>query len=104
MDYGKSFKHYRQNANLTQKEAAELIGVKDYQLGNYETNRSQPNLDVLKKMSRVYRVSIDKMIGNRNPNADCAKQNDYVDIGDLLMELNDVVEKLNEAKKSGQRK
>ena len=104
MNYGKSFKHYRQNANLTQKEAAELIGVKDYQLGNYETNRSQPNLDVLKKMSGAYRVSIDKMLGNHHSNADSTKQNDYVDIDELLTELNDVVEKVNSAKKNGQNK
>ena len=59
MDYGKSFKFYRQKANLTQKEAADKIGIKDYQLGNYETNRSEPSLDILLKMSKVYLVSID---------------------------------------------
>ena len=62
MDFGKSFKFYRQKANLTQKEAAEKIGIKNYQLGNYETNRSQPSLEILKKMSKVYSVSIDKML------------------------------------------
>ena len=65
MDFGKSFKYYRQKAKLTQKEAAELIGIKDYQLGNYETNRSEPSLDILRRMSRLYRVSIDQMLGNR---------------------------------------
>ncbi len=102
MDYGKSFKHYRQSAKLTQKEAAELIGVKDYQLGNYETNRSQPNIDVLKKMSKIYHVSIDKMVGNsvlKNNSID-SKTDDYVDIGDLLLELNDIVEKMNKANKN----
>ena len=64
MDFGKSFKFYRQKAGLTQKEAADKIGVKDYQLANYETNRSQPSLDILKKMSKAYLVSIDKMLGN----------------------------------------
>lgn len=102
MDYGKSFKHYRQNAKLTQKEAAELIGVKDYQLGNYETNRSQPNIDILKKMSKIYHVSIDKMVGNsvlKNNSID-SKIDDYVDIDDLLLELNNIVEKMNKANKN----
>ena len=49
MDFGKSFKHYRKRAKLTQKEAAELIGIKDYQLANYKTNRGQPSLEMLKK-------------------------------------------------------
>ena len=104
MDFGKSFKYYRQRAKLTQKEAAELIGIKDYQLGNYETNRSQPSLEVLKQMSKVYLVSIDKMLGNNmfrnkyekeHPN----EKEEYIDINDLLKKLNEYVEQVNENNK-----
>lgn len=98
MDFGKSFKFYRQKAGLTQKEAADKIGVKDYQLGNYETNRSQPSLEILKKMSKVYLVSIDKMLGNNllaNKLANENDQDDYVDIDELLKNLNKVVSKIN---------
>ena len=98
MDFGKSFKFYRQKAGLTQKEAADKIGVKDYQLGNYETNRSQPSLEILKKMSKVYLVSIDKMLGNNmlaNKLAIEANEDDYVDIEELLKNLNKVVNKID---------
>jgi transcriptional regulator with XRE-family HTH domain len=100
MDFGKSFKFYRQKAGLTQKEAAEKIGVKDYQLANYETNRSQPSLDILKKMSKVYLVSIDKMLGNNlsaNKRVKETKEEDYVDTDELLANLNEIVEKINKA-------
>ena len=63
MDYGRRFKRFRVRAELTQKEAAELIGIKDYQLANYETNRSEPSLDALVKMSKIYKVSLDKLLG-----------------------------------------
>ena len=102
MDFGKSFKFYRQKANLTQKEAAEKIGIKDYQLGNYETNRSQPSLEILKKMSKVYLVSIDKMLGNNllaNKHSIDNEEDEYVDLDELLANLNDVVDKMNKAKK-----
>ncbi len=98
MDFGKSFKFYRQKAGLTQKEAADKIGVKDYQLGNYETNRSEPSLEILKKMSKVYLVSIDKMLGNNmlaNKLAGENDQDDYVDIDELFKNLNQVVSKIN---------
>ena len=102
MDFGKSFKFYRQKAGLTQKEAGTKIGVEDYQLGNYETNRSQPSLEILKKMSKVYFVSIDKMLGN-NPLANkLASENgedDYVDMEELLRNLNNVVSKIDKSKK-----
>lgn len=96
MDYGKRFKFYRQKANLTQKEAAEKIGVKDYQLGNYETNRSQPSLEVLIKMSKVYFVSIDKMLGNSMIQNKYEKEHpeiekEYVDIEKVLKVLEEYV-------------
>ena len=102
MDFGKSFKVYRQKAGLTQKEAADKIGIKDYQLGNYETNRSEPSLEILKKMSKVYLVSIDKMLGNNVLANKLATENDedgYIDIDELLKNLNSVVAKMDKSKK-----
>ena len=100
MDFGKSFKFYRERANLTQKEAAEKIGINDYQLGNYETNRSQPSLEVLKKMSQVYLVSIDKMLGNNLlKNKFPIEDKDYIDTEELLEDLNKIVEKMNQVNK-----
>ena len=102
MNFGKSFKFYRQKAGLTQKEAADKIGIKDYQLGNYETNRSEPSLEILKKMSKVYLVSIDKMLGNNVLANKLASENDedgYIDIDELLKNLNSVVAKMDKSKK-----
>lgn len=101
MDLGRKFKFYRVKTGLTQKEAAELIGIKDYQLGNYETNRSEPSIPILKKMSKVYQVSIDKMVGNNwkdktlEPIVDA---DGYVDIDELSKRLNEMAEEL---KKNG---
>jgi len=96
MDFGKSFKFYRQRAGLTQKEAAALIGINDYQLGNYETNRSQPSLEILKKMSKVYSISIDKMLGNNVLRNKIEKEQsnnkqDYIDSAEVLRILEEFV-------------
>ena len=64
MDYGSRFRAYRKRQKLSQKEAAKLIGVKSYQLANYETNRSEPSIRVLKDMSKVYHVTIDRLVNN----------------------------------------
>lgn len=64
MNIGRRFKLYRKNKNLTQKDAAELLGVKPYQLANYESNRSEPSIRVLIAMSKAYGVSIDLLLGN----------------------------------------
>ncbi len=64
MNIGRRFKLYRKKMNMTQQEAAPLIGIKSYQLANYESNRSEPNIKVLIGMSKVYHVSIDTLLGN----------------------------------------
>ena len=97
MNYGKKFKTYRVRANLSQLEAAKLIGVKNYQLGNYETNRSEPSIATLKKMSEVYNVSIDALVGNlrvKKPK----EAEEQVDMDELLNELTAVVEKMKKVK------
>ena len=47
MDLGKRFKRYREKQGLTQNQAAELLGINNYQIGNYETNRSEPSIAIL---------------------------------------------------------
>ena len=97
MDFGKSFKFYRQRAKLTQKEAADLMGINPYQLGNYETNRSEPSLTILKKMSKAYLISIDKMLRNNVMQHKVQKEHpeynqEYVDINEVLKHLTEYVD------------
>ena len=63
MNIGKRYQLYRRRSRLTQKDAAKLIGVKSYQLANYESNRSEPSIKVLIAMAKVYRVSVDQLLG-----------------------------------------
>ena len=90
MDFGKSFKFYRQRAGLTQKEAAALIGINDYQLGNYETNRSEPSIAVLIGMSKAYNVSIDILVGNK------AHVKGMIDIEELEQKLSEFIDSIED--------
>ena len=96
MNIGKRFKTYRVKANLSQLEAAKLIGVKNYQLGNYETNRSEPSIATLKKMSEVYNVSIDALVGNLSVKKS-KEAEEQVDMEELLNELVSIVERMKKA-------
>ena len=100
MDIGRRFKLYRERSELSQKEAAKELGVKPYQLANYETNRSEPNIATLKKMSKLYHVSIDTLLGNtklserteQNTPID-EKEYDYASIKKKVEELLKEIEK-----------
>ena len=76
------------------------MGINPYQLGNYETNRSEPSLTILKKMSRAYLVSIDKLLGNNLLQNKFEKEHpenaqEYVDINEVLKKLNEYVDQQN---------
>lgn len=104
MDLGRRFKYYRKKADLTLKEAAELIGVKYYQLSNYETNRSEPSLTTLKKMSQAYLVSIDKLLDNKFDedvailSDSLAEEEELIDMEEMADKLIKMAEQMKKAK------
>jgi transcriptional regulator with XRE-family HTH domain len=57
-----TLKAARVNVGLTQKQAAEKLGISDNALWNYENGRSFPNVKVIKEMETVYGVSYNDLI------------------------------------------
>lgn len=49
----------RRNVGLTQKEAAEKIGVSNKTLGNWEHGNTFPPVDIIPKICDLYGVSYD---------------------------------------------
>lgn len=54
-----TLKAMRVNANLTQKEVAEKIGVSSVTLVSWESNKTAPNITQLCKLCNLYRCSTD---------------------------------------------
>lgn len=57
-------KTYRQQNNLTQKDLADLVYVSDKTVSKWETGRSYPDIETLKSLALLFRVSIDVLIGS----------------------------------------
>ena len=51
-----TLKSARVNKNLTQLEAANLLGIRVETLSNYESGKSFPNVPMIKKMEDLYSV------------------------------------------------
>lgn len=92
MNLGDRFKFYREKVELTQKEAANLLGVKNYQLANYETGRTEPNIATLLKMSSIYNVSLDELLNNQRK---INKNRHSEDYNNLLIELNNFLKNID---------
>lgn len=61
-----NLKYYRKKTKKTQKELANSIGVGVKSLSNWETGFNLPPLDILVKMSKIFGVPIDVLIGNNS--------------------------------------
>ena len=56
-------KDLRIEKGLSQTELSELLGVHQTAVGKYERGVLEPNLNTLKKLSAIFEVSIDYLLG-----------------------------------------
>lgn len=57
-----TLKAARVNANFTQSEAAERLGISKNTLANYEMYRTIPGIDVAQKLAALYGLPVDGII------------------------------------------
>ena len=64
MNFGDQLKKIRQKKGITQEELAKRINISRSNIANYENNKNMPSIDILKKLSSVFEVSADYLLGN----------------------------------------
>lgn len=63
MKYNERLREVREDLDITQKEAAEAIGIRQQQLSKYETGEQEMTVNKLKDLCKYYRVSADYILG-----------------------------------------
>jgi len=63
MFIAKNLKTLRKGKNLTQEEAAELLGVAPQSISRWERGESFPDITLLPTLANLYQVSVDTLIG-----------------------------------------
>ncbi len=53
----------RKDRGLTQKQVAEKLSVSKHTIANYETERTSPNIEMLRELSLFYNTSADYLVG-----------------------------------------
>jgi len=61
---GKRLKEARIKAGYTQIEASKKLGISNGTLSGYERNYRDPDTEILNKMSKLYDVTVDYLLGN----------------------------------------
>lgn len=66
MSVGKRIKQLRKEADLTQQQLADKVGLTYIQIGRYGTGKSNPSADVLQKISAVLNTTTDFLMVGGN--------------------------------------
>ena len=56
----------RKNHNLSQENLAEMVGVTSQTISNWELNETSPDLKQAQKLTEIFKISMDELIGNKN--------------------------------------
>ena len=78
----------RKENNLTQQDLAEKLGVSNKSISKYERGEREPDFNTLKKLSNIFNVSIDYLLGlSDNKNGENVNTNTDADIALLAKNL-----------------
>ena len=92
MEIGAIIRNARHNANLSQEQAAEALGVSRQTVSNWENGKSYPDILSVIRMSDLYSVSLDHLLKEE----DSMKQSykDYLEESTNVVKSNDRKSKL----------
>jgi len=86
-ELGLRLKVERTKKQLSQKQVAERISVASPTLSGYETGNTTPPIDMLIKLSSVYNVSLDFLVGierKRTISVDSLKEDQVIAIEGII--------------------
>ncbi|ACX51292.1 transcriptional regulator, XRE family [Ammonifex degensii KC4] len=61
--FGDTLKQLRQRMGLRQDDVARMVGVERSTVANWERGVKQPSLETLVKLSQLFGVSLDELVG-----------------------------------------
>ena len=83
--FGAKLKAQRKEKNLTQDEVAAKIGVSGQAVSKWEKGECLPDVHNLKLLGRLYRVSVDSLLGMNGNN--CERVVETIHIGGAVFEI-----------------
>lgn len=63
MEFREIIRRERQNIGKTQKQIAQILGVVESCYANWEQGRTEPDIENIIKLSRIFKVSTDYLFG-----------------------------------------
>lgn len=61
-----NLKYYRNKTKLTQSQVANKLGITRSAYSYYETGKTEPSLDSIYIISKIFKISIETLISKKN--------------------------------------
>ena len=94
--FGAKLKNCRKDMSLSQKELGQKIGVAESTISLYESNKRFPDAETLQKISSLFNVSLDYLLGK----SEIKKSNELPPLSpkderDIARDLENMIESLD---------
>ena len=106
MDFTERLKTLRKQANLTQKETAEMIGISQPAYGDWERGVKKPSHENLIKIAKFYGVTTDYLLEGKKDDVDSSTvdavfrmASDGLTEDEKSLFRKDIIDYINERKK-----
>ena len=60
--FGKHLCVLRTERGITQKQSAQFLQVSESTYANWEQGRTEPNIEMLRKLGEIFKINIDELI------------------------------------------
>jgi transcriptional regulator with XRE-family HTH domain len=64
--FSKQLKKYRTLNSYSQRQLAEDLGITQQAVAKWESDKATPDPDMLKKISEIFGISVDALLGGKN--------------------------------------
>ena len=91
-----NLKYIRKQKNMSQEQLGQHLGFGKNTISQYENGIREPNLDTIKKIARIFNVSIDYLVGNNSENIDVLEQNNMGNINPERFETIKLINNLSD--------
>ncbi len=95
--FSERLKKLRNEYDLTLEEVSKKVGVHLSTIGSYENGTRTPDINMLQKLSNLFDVSTDYLLGKSNERADNYAVASYLGIKDSMKDMSE--DDINEVKR-----
>ena len=86
-NFGERLARLRKENNLTQSDIADKLNVTSQAVSKWENNLANPDIDALVKLSKLFNITVDELLGEDKPVASIQDKPTKKDIMKMLLKI-----------------